>query len=330
MMRSVARAAHKPVASYSMRVVQRLTGLTPDTIRAWERRYGAIKPSRTAGRTRRFTDADVRRLILLRSAVDRGHRVGAIASLTDAQLRELSEQDARLDDQGGAPADEQLAAPEQPYRAIRRQYLDAIRRFDAHRATELLTRAAVLLDRDALLFEIVVPTIQAVGRGWEAGELTPAHEHLVSAQVRALLGTLLRHYAPLPGAPKILLTTPPGEQHELGAIVGAMLAATRGLHAIYLGADLPVADVLRVVEATRARLVVLSVARRLSAEEQQRFATELRQLSARVETWVGLPTDHPANHAVRGVRYFDSFEPFDAALLALGTQPNRTPGAHRS
>ena len=75
---------------YSMRVVTRMTGLSADTIRAWERRYGAVVPARTDGNTRRYSASDVRRLGLLKEATDRGHRIGDIAKLSEGELAEIA------------------------------------------------------------------------------------------------------------------------------------------------------------------------------------------------------------------------------------------------
>lgn len=302
-------------ASYPMRVVKRLTGVSPDTIRAWERRHGAVEPARSSGKTRYFSDDDVRRLILLRQAVERGHRIGNIAELSEQELTELVDQEAQLGSLGDDGSLVDVEPPEIRYGAIRKQYVASILRFDVARASDLLCRSATLLDRNAFLYQVVMPTLREIGERWEAGKLSPAHEHLVSAQVRGLLDTLLRQHAPLPGAPKVVVTTPPDEHHELGAAVGALLSASRGFSTIYLGPNLPEEDIRLAVEESRADLLVLGVERGMRPREVARLSELLEHLSSHVEVWVGIPEDHPAYGRVGQVRYFMRFEDFDAALL---------------
>lgn len=309
----------RDAGTYSMRVVQRLTGLSPDTIRVWERRYGAVKPERTAGGTRRFSERDVRRLALLHEAVDRGHRIGAIATLSDEELQGML--DSELDLVApGAPTSTEFDPSELRYQALRERYLEAIERFDVPRATELLSTAAALLDRDAFMFKVVLPVLRQVGEAWEAGRLRIAHEHLVSAQVRGLVDILWRQSTPLPGAPRVLVATPPGERHEFGAAMASLIAAARGFQTIYLGPDLPWEDVDLALSGTGADLLVLSVIHPLGPGGREALATELRRLSSTVDTWVGMPFSHEALGDVREVRYFEHLEEFAAALVERGAR----------
>ena len=202
---------------------------------------------------------------------------------------------------------------------------DQIRGKGVQEASDLLSRAGVLLDRHAFLYQVVIPTLREIGDRWEAGKLSPAHEHLVSAQIRGLLDTLLRQHAPLPGAPKVIITTPPDEHHELGAATGALLAATRGFAAIYLGPNLPEPDIVLAVKESRADLLVLAVQHGMTPGEIERFSQLLQHLSEHVETWIGLPPNHPAIYLVDEARYFVRFEDFDAALLERSERHVRTP-----
>lgn len=310
------------VGSYSMRVVQRLTGLSPDTIRVWERRYGAVKPKRTPGGTRRFSERDVRRLALLRKAVEGGHRIGAIAALSGEELQGMLDGEMELA-AAGAPSSTELDQPEQRYQALRERYLDAIERFDVPRATELLSTAAALLDRDSFLFEVVLPVLRQVGEAWEAGKLRIAHEHLVSAQVRGLVDILWRQSTPLPGAARVLVATPPGERHEFGAAMASLIAAARGFQTIYLGPDLPWEDIDLARSGTGADLLVLSVIHPLDPGRREELARELRRLAGAVDVWVGMPASHEALGDVREVRYFAELEEFAAALVERGARRPR-------
>ncbi|MDH3686480.1 MAG: MerR family transcriptional regulator [Myxococcales bacterium] len=256
---------------YSVGAVTRLTGLSAHVLRAWERRYGAVEPLRTAGGTRRYREEDVQRLRLMRAAVDGGHSIREIAQLPEAQLRKLSDETK----DGFQPDLEPL--------------LDAIARLD----TEELDRAlglqlAALGARD--FFELVaVPLLQAVGDRWAKGTLCVASEHLASVLVRNLLGSALRRRIGPGPAPRIIFTTPPGERHELGILASAVAAVEAGAHCTYLGPDLPVLEIARSAEIVDAHAVAVGVSR-LPAVEAERALRELREaMPDTVEIWLGGP-----------------------------------------
>jgi DNA-binding transcriptional MerR regulator/methylmalonyl-CoA mutase cobalamin-binding subunit len=284
--------------TFPMRVVTRMTGLSADVVRVWERRYAAITPARTDGNARRYSSHDIARLTRLRDAIAAGHSIGEIAKLSDARLRAL-------------------AAADQPVtetRSVFEPYLEAISRLDLTRAESILTRASQLLGARAMVLELVLPLLREVGERWEAGTLTVAEEHAVSAQVRGHLATLLRTTVVPAGAPRVLFATPPGHRHEMGVLMGAVLAATHGVNAVYLGADVPFEEIAAASERSRASLVVISVlvtlADPLAARRETRAIEALAQSR---EVWVGAPAGHAALGAP-GVRPMTDYLAFEAAL----------------
>lgn len=291
----------KSSGSYPMRVVSRLTGLTPDVIRAWERRYGAITPDRTAGNARRYSSHEIRRLELLREAVARGHQIGEIGALADAQLSELTQ-------------DVFEPRAESPVSALREAYLECIARWDVRGAEAHLARAASLYGPRAIAIEVVAPILREVGDRWARGALSVAQEHAVSAQVRGLLATLLRTTPNDPGAPRIVCGAPEGHEHELGAMLGAVLAAQRGLAPVYLGPNVPLSDLHATMTSSHAKVALLSVAREVPARELKKLAEGLRALAQQAELWLGLPAGHPLAN-LDGARVFHSFEDLDVALV---------------
>lgn len=310
---------------YPMRVVSRLTGLSPDTIRVWQRRYGAVDPQRTEGNARRFTAADVRRLVLLRDAVEHGHKISDIAKLGEEALRGLLEQTEGLDDHAALAAG---GEPRDDFAKVREDYLSAITRFEARRASEILARAASLLPPGDFVQKTVIPIMHEVGERWTHEELGIAHEHLVSAHVRSLLDTLLRFVTPQPGAPTVLVTTPPEHLHEFGALAGAFLAASRGFEPVYLGPNLPEEEILTAAELSRADLLILSVARDTPKKERDLLVPTLERVAARIETWIGLPPDHSLVTRLGGIRLFHRYEDLDVALADRVLKA--TPPARRS
>ena len=297
-------------ATYPMRLAARLSGVTPATIRAWERRYGAVEPDRTEGGARRYSPAEVRRLVLLRRLTERGHTIAEVARLPVDELRALLD---GLDREPVAEAGVEVAPRESP---LLGEYLQAVDVFDARRATDVLAHAATLLPPRELVFELVLPLVREVGDRWERKLLSVAQEHLVSGQMRWLLSVVLRLELPERGAQRALVATPPGERHELGALVGAFLAAGRGLEPIYIAPDVPWSDLTEAARRSDASLVILSVVRDFDAAELRQLSTGVKRLAAVAEVWVGLPAEHGATRRKLDARRFHSFEEYDTALLA--------------
>lgn len=247
--------------SHPIGVVVRRTGLKPDLIRAWERRYGAIEPVRTDTNRRRYTDADVARLGLLRDAVAGGRSIGQIADLPDAELEELIAAD--LEAARRSPAAAAAAAPGDPRADSAEELvtaaLEAVGRLDGRALEATLERAALVLGQPRLAEEVIVPMMRRIGELWKEGTLRPAHEHLTSAAVRTFVGGLHRRSPAAPEAPALVVTTPAGQRHELGALLAASAAATEGWRVAYLGADLPAEDIAAAARIRGARGVALSI-----------------------------------------------------------------------
>lgn len=335
----------QPEETYSMRVVCRATGLTPDTIRAWERRYAAIEPDRTAGNTRRYSPSDIRRLTLLREATQRGHTISAIANLHEDALRVLLSRDLSppssptypLPPEATAqpspsppsipspsipsPASTSLTStsPSSPMDAFVQTYLSSILRFEARSANEMLTKAATLMDPYAFVFSVVIPVLQEVGSRWSHAEFGISQEHLVSTQMRSILFSMLRLSTPSTPTPprRVLITTPQTHLHEFGILVGAFLCLSRGFEVIYLGPDLPDSELSWSVNMSRADLLLIGISRDIPLPEASRLALTLDTLSQRLHVWVGSPLHHCLTQHTQNIQYFHSFEALDAALAAF-------------
>ena len=299
-----------PRAAYPMRVVARLTGVAPDTIRAWERRYGAIAPGRTDGNTRLFSAQDVRRLTLLREVTASGHAIGQVASLPDEALARLaSGAPPRGTEAGSAREGATLGA-------VVEQVLGAVARFEARRAEELLARAAVVLSPRTFALEVALPLLQETGERWAQAEIGVAQEHLVSGLLRGMLGTVARIYPPDPGSRRVVVSTPAGHRHEFGILIGALLAASRGLEVIYLGVDLPCHELQWAVETSQAAILLLGVSMPLASEQDEALRKLADALPARCQLWLGGPPGAAPQHP--RIAPFQDFAAFDVALADLG------------
>jgi DNA-binding transcriptional MerR regulator/methylmalonyl-CoA mutase cobalamin-binding subunit len=238
-------------------VVARRTGLKPDLIRAWERRYGAVAPNRSETRRRFYSDADIARLQLLRRTVETGRSIGQIANLANEELEALIA--AEPASPGPAPASPAPPFPGEAAEVFLEMCLAAARRLDVAELELHLERASVALSRNNLLEHLVVPLLHRLGELWQRGELRPTHEHLASAVVRSFLGGMYRAYDIPVTAPHLLATTPPRQRHELGALIVAAVAAGEGWRVTYLGPDLPPEEIAAAAREKGARVVALSL-----------------------------------------------------------------------
>ncbi len=230
-------------------MVSKLTGLSTHTLRMWEKRYAAVTPQRTEAGGRLYTDADVERLRLLHGLVERGHSIGGIAKLPDVDLRHMS----------AAFPTPSSAAPSQHMPEIRQRVMAAVERLEVQEAEQMLSRAALSTEPVEFLKQIVGPLLVEIGERWERGELRIAHEHAGSTVMRGLLFSLMRLFPPTDTRRRVVVATPALEDHELGALMVAMLAAMHGWSVLYLGPDLPAEEIAYAVDDTGAELLMISV-----------------------------------------------------------------------
>ena len=296
---------------YPMKAVARLTGLNPDTIRAWERRYGAVTPGRSEGSQRLYSDAEVERLRLLRRATEAGHGIGRLARLSEEELRHLLV--------ASAPAPPPASAPPPDGDAVTR-ILAAVDRYDHLGADRELAHVAALLSPRRVVLEVAYPLLVEVGERWCTGRLSIGQEHLVTSMVRTLLGTLLRLADAVPGRPPIVLATLPGDRHELGALMVALLAATRGVPTCYLGPDTPAAEIGVAARRTRAAAVGISMIRLHDAADAAAALQAIADgLGEGTPLWIGgrAAGQVPPEALPRKARLLPSIEALDAALDGL-------------
>jgi DNA-binding transcriptional MerR regulator len=259
---------------YLIGAVTKLTGLSIDVVRVWERRYGAVRPARSDGGTRLYSDADVLRLNRLRQAVDKGFGIGQAARFSEAELDEV------------IGATQKPVVEADPFAAARRRFIDAIQTMDVVTAEQEISRAATLYSTLELVKDIIAPILRETGERCARGEFSAAHEHLATGLLRNLVSSLLRLYPASVSGEAIVLATPAQERHEFGLLLAALLAAMHGWRAIYLGADLPAPEISRAVRLTDARVLVLSItAGHSRIDDELRAIANVLPISTRV--WVG-------------------------------------------
>jgi DNA-binding transcriptional MerR regulator len=266
-------------APYPIRAVSKLTGIAIDTLRAWERRHRAVTPVRD-DRGRMYTDADIARLRLLRGAVERGHSIGRLAGLGDAELRRL----VVTADANAASA----LAPTQRTPLDTPALITALQKYDATAIDQQISRLAAVLPPLELLRDVLMPVLAHVGDQWHRGPARIAHEHLMSSTMRNILGSFLRLYARADVSTRLLFATPAGERHEIGTLGAAMLAASSGLGVAYLGPDLPAREIVESVRPAGAQVLVLGLTATVVRKATEReLRTIVHDLPRDVELWAG-------------------------------------------
>ena len=263
-------------------VVAERTGLSHDILRVWERRYRAVTPVRTGGGERLYSDADIQRLQLLDAAVSGGRRIGRVAEPSTADLAQLVEEDRTA----GAARAFPVAAPLPDHDAAAvAAALERVRALDARGLDELLRRNAALVGVPAFLERAVAPLLRQIGEEWHAGRLSIAEEHMASAVIEAFVVSAVRAMAVPASAPRLLVATPPGSRHVIAAALVAAAAAADGWRVLFLGGDLPAAEISRAVAATGAHAVALSV---VYMDDAGALLTELRRLRDELPAEVAL------------------------------------------
>ena len=235
-------------------VVSSRTGIPQDVLRAWEKRYNAVIPTRSATGRRLYTDGDIDKLRLLKNAVAAGRRISDVAAMSLDKLNDLVDEDRK---QAVLPGKRERAAggDRKGYLA---EVLSALEAFDVDLLEKTLESAAVSLGLPALRRQVFIPLLQTVGDRWQDGSLRIVHEHVASAVVRSFLERMAKNGGS-PASPHVLVTTPSGQRHELGALIAGAVALEHGWNVGYLGPDLPAEEIAAAVKNIRPRAVALSV-----------------------------------------------------------------------
>jgi MerR family transcriptional regulator, light-induced transcriptional regulator len=260
---------------YSIKAVAQATGLTVETLRAWERRYAVVSPVRDASGRRVYRPEDVLRLRRLREATERGHPISRLAPLSDERLAAL------LD----APPDQRAQGTAH---TLVERILEAAQEFRAADCEQAITLAVAMLPPPRLVSEVLQPLLREVGERWHRGELSIAHERLVSKIVARHVGLMLDAYDRAARREAVVFATLPGERHELGLLMSAMICASRGFKVHYLGADLPPEEIGHFTREVGASVVALSV---VMTEGLAELPLQLAQLAAALPAgtaiWIG-------------------------------------------
>ena len=295
-----ADSAATPSHLHSISAVERDTGLSKDTLRAWERRYRFPLPVRDANGERAYTQEQVETLRALKRLVDRGHRPSKIVG------QSLSDLVALVDPAPppAEPVDPEIAATVELLRA--------------HRVADLRQALGQSLLRQGLArfcTATIGPLTRHVGEAWMRGRLEVFEEHLYTETVQGLLRSALATIPPPARAPRALLTTFPNEQHGLGLLMAEAMLALEGATRITLGTQTPIWDVVLAATTHRADIVALSFSLAYPVAQAIEGLEELRaKLPKTVEVWAGGSNPGLVRRAVDGIVVLPHLEAIPGAV----------------
>ena len=300
---------------HPIKVVCHRTGLTAHAIRVWERRYGLICCQRTDSNRRLYSDEEIERLRLLKVLTDCGHRIGNIACLELEKLYAIHQQDHPAPKADAAYAPASHAVPEQCLSAC----LEAATMLDAPALSQLLDEARARYGQRATLLRVIAPLIHEVGERWRKGEMRVAHEHLATNVLRDYLAVTLRTSPLARTAPELIVSTPSGQAHEVGALLAAAAARDLGWRVTYLGPSLPAEEIAACAELRKARAVALSMVYPSDDPHVPAELTRLRQmLPAHVAMVIGGRAAFGYHQAIRvpDIRLVTCIDELESALDA--------------
>jgi MerR family transcriptional regulator, light-induced transcriptional regulator len=272
------RAAARPI-TVSIAAVERDTGLSKDTLRVWERRYGFPTPERDQFGERAYPLEQIEKLRLVRRLLDCGHRPGRVVKLSVEELERVSE--------GLATTPQRIV---EEHDVNLRGYLDFVKQHDVDGLRRALSQATLKLGLARFVTDLIAPLNVMIGDAWMRGQVEVFEEHMYTESVNVVLRSALASIpqAASTGRPRVLLTTFPQEPHGLGLLMAETLFALEGAKCLSLGVQTPIWDIVLAATASRSDVVALSFTASLNPNYVINGLQELREkLPRSIEIWAG-------------------------------------------
>lgn len=256
--------------------VAKLTGLSKDVIRVWERRYGLVSPSRSSNRYREYSDEDVALLRFVKAQMEQGATIGGLAT----EGRDPLIARMRL-------ATPFIAEEQKPHEHLLDDLIGLLDPIEKAGFERRLNGAVAVIPFEEAVQRILLPLQRRIGDLWHQGRLGTAVEHYVTKLIQQKLFSVINQLPVNEFGPRVLIACLQGETHEIGAQAVAYIAATRGCHVYYLGPNLPMSDLIVFCEKISPDLVLLSLTETKSEAAMLQQLKELEQLATRWSVAVG-------------------------------------------
>jgi DNA-binding transcriptional MerR regulator len=227
--------------------VAKLTGLSKDVIRVWERRFGLLKPTRGANRYRNYSDEDVTLLRFLKEQLDAGSSIGELAKLGREELLGRA--------RASAP---RVSFVDNTFSRLLRELLSTLNPFDRVIFEKRLNGAVAVVPFEEALHGILLPLQEQVGQLWHEGHVNVALEHYVTKQIQQKIFSAMNQLPVAEFGAKVIVACPPGEEHDIAALAVAYRCRVRGCRVYYLGANVPIASLTNLCDKVKPDLTIIS------------------------------------------------------------------------
>lgn len=292
---------------HTVKALSKLTGIKPDTIRTWERRYGVLVPSRDENGHRTYSNGDVDRLGLISKLVQSGQSISRLAGLDHTQLLDLHERS-------------QCAPPDKVLQQTTAALRQAIESQDFERFRYLIGTTLMLNPPLTSTEQVIAPCLRTIGELWLDGTIDIGLEHRFTHIIKQQLLSALASIKSANSGPVIAFTTLSGERHELGALMACYIAAAQGCNCHYFGPDMPVNDLVRNVVTLNADILAVSLVLQTDGEDRTRDISYLADnIPERIRIWAGVG-GHIREQDLQvpdRIETFASFQPFVRELKVL-------------
>jgi len=268
------------MSDLSIAAVERETGISKDTLRVWERRYGFPRPERDRNGERVYADAQVAKLRVLSRLLALGFRPGHIVHRSLTELEQCVAQRTAAQT-AEPPASEDVEASLEAM-------VGRLRLYDVEGLRKQLNQVLLRLGLQRFIIEFATRLNVLVGEEWARGDLSVSQEHLYTEQMQQLLRQAIDALQAEAGVPTILLTTAPGEEHQIGLLMAQACFLAARARCISLGAQTPISQILEAAHAQAVDAVGLSFSTSFKPVAAQQVLRELRsRLDPRIQIWGG-------------------------------------------
>ncbi len=262
------------INQYSIKDLERITGVKAHTIRIWEKRYDIVRPARSESNIRHYCDNDLKRLLNVSVLVSNGHKISRVATLSDDELNQkvLDMNNVQNVDHSG----------------VIESLVVAMIDMDESKFEKVLNNSIIRIGFEDTLFLVLYPLLNKVGVLWQIGTITPAQEHFITNLVRQKIFSAIDSLPvdQKPGSKTFLLVLPEWELHDIGLLVYNYLLRKRGHKSIFLGQGIPLEDVASVREQTSPDVIITSFSAAVEEEEMIDYLRKLSEIFKKLPVYV--------------------------------------------
>jgi len=249
---SIAEYSEDP--RYTIKIISERTGVRPVTLRAWERRYNFLDPDRLNNNYRLYSERDIQIIRWITHRLDGGLAI----STAVREYKDLRNKGIWPEALPSVIAPEPAKQPTHPPKVYAEKLYNALTTHNEEEARKILSTIQSVFDLNTIFFDIFTPCLYEVGEAWYRGEIRIATEHFASAFIRAILMQLMQAFPIYNQAPRLLVGCAPEEYHEIASLMLSVLLRKEGYQVEYLGADLPIEDLVPYAEDVEPDMIILS------------------------------------------------------------------------